>query len=314
MYTLADAQRVFKANRPTLSDGSLRTYSSIIVNLGKQLDFPSVEPAFLAKHAAEISGHFQHLLPKNRKTRLSALVVYLDKQKGTEDAVAIFRRLMMDDSKKADEESKSQVMNEKQKEGMIPWATVLEKYEELKAEVAPLWKKEKLDKRQFHKLQLFVLLSCLVLIPPRRSQDWTEFKIREVDPAKDNHLMIETVGRGKAKKNTAMLVFNVYKTAKVLGQQKEVIPDELTQILKAWYTVNPHEYLLMNIGQTGKVNQSQLAVWLKEFFGTPTSTSMLRHSFLSEKYANVPALKEMEATAASMGQKDITTALSYVKK
>jgi len=314
MYTLADAQRVFKANRPTLSDGSLRTYSSIIVNLGKQLDFPSVEPAFLAKHAAEISGHFQHLLPKNRKTRLSALVVYLDKQKGTEDAVAIFRRLMMDDSKKADEESKSQVMNEKQKEGMIPWKDVLSKYEELKAEVAPLWKKEKLDKRQFHKLQMFVLLSCLVLIPPRRSQDWTEFKIREVDPAKDNHLMIETVGRGKAKKTTAMLVFNVFKTAKVLGQQKEVIPDELTQILKEWYRVNQHEYLLMNIGQSGKVNQSQLAVWLKEFFGTPTSTSMLRHSFLSEKYANVPALKEMEATAASMGQKDITTALSYVKK
>jgi hypothetical protein len=62
------------------------------------------------------------------------------------------------------------------------------------------------------------------------------------------------------------------------------------------------------------VNQSQLAVWLKEFFGTPTSTTMLRHSFLTEKYKDVPPLTEMEATAASMGQSSITTALSYVKK
>lgn len=313
MYTLADASHVFKANRPTLSDGSLRTYSSIICNLGKQLDLPSIEPSFLARHSAEISRHFAGLSPKIRKTRLSALVVYLDKQKGTEEAVAKFRAQMMDDSKKSDEEDKEQKMSEKQKAGMIAWPEVMKRYEDLKEEVQPLLKKDKLDKRQFHKVEMFVLLSCLVLIPPRRSLDWTAFKMRAVDAEKDNHLVVETEGKGKNKKSVPYLIFNRFKTEKHYGQQKERIPDELCAVLKEWYRINPHEWLLMNIGQTGPVNQTQLAVWLKEFFGTPTSTSMLRHSFLTHRYANVPALKEMEQTAADMGH-SLKEALQYVKK
>ena len=313
MYSLADVSKVFKANRPTLSDGSLRTYSSIVCNLGKQMDFPSVEPAFIIKHAPEISRHFMAQDPKNRKTRLSALIVYIEKTKGSDDAVASFRTQMMTDSKKADEEQKEQVMTEKQKEGMIPWPKILEKYHELESEVTPLLKKASLDKRQFHKIQMYVLLSCLILIPPRRSMDWTEFKMRDIDEKKDNHMVIETEGKGKTKKSVPYLIFNQFKTVKHYGQQKEKIPDELCAILKEWFRINQHEYLLMNLGQTGKINQTQLAVWLKEFFGGPTSTSMLRHSFLTHKYENMPALKDMQATADAMGH-SIKEQMLYIKR
>jgi hypothetical protein len=40
---------------------------------------------------------------------------------------------------------------------------------------------------------------------------------------------------------------------------------------------------------------------------------MLRHIYLSNKYKDVPALKEMKATAANMGH-SIEEALKYVKQ
>ena len=61
------------------------------------------------------------------------------------------------------------------------------------------------------------------------------------------------------------------------------------------------------------MNQTQVTQMLHGFFGKPVSTSLLRHIYLTGKYGNIPALKEMEKTAEAMGH-SLQESLQYVKK
>ena len=45
---------VFKANRPDLSQGSLRTYTSILKNVAKQMSIEIKQPSDVIKHYKDI--------------------------------------------------------------------------------------------------------------------------------------------------------------------------------------------------------------------------------------------------------------------
>jgi len=291
--------------RPNLSVGSLRTYVSIVTNIGKQMDKDFNSPTDVIKCYKDILTHLKGVAPKVRKTRLAGLVVYISKTDNNDTAIKAFRDLMMSDKENADDEMKEQKLSDRQREGWIRWDEVLQKYDELKKDVAHLWKKASLDKREFQKLQVFVLMSLITLIPPRRSLDWTAFKLTDIDKEKDNYLLVE--------KRKPFIIFNTYKTRKTNGVQKESIPAVLHSILKQWAKINPHPHLLMNYNQTAPINQTQLTQLLHGFFGKPISTSLLRHIYLTSKYGDIPALKEMEKTADAMGH-SVGEALQYIKK
>lgn len=297
--------KVLLANRPNLSTGSLRTYTSILKNLAKQTGLTLDTPDDVIEHHKKIIEHLADVAGNVRKTRLSALIVFIEKTKGSEKIVESFRKQMMDDCKDYDTQINKQEMTERQKEGYIPFAEVMGKYHALEKEVIPIMKKDTLDKKEFARVQLYVLLSCLLLIEPRRSMDYTEFKIRNTDATKDNFL--------KTEKRKPYFVFNTYKTSKKYKQQVIEIPAKLHKIMKRWMELNPHDWLLMNTRMENKITQTQLTSILYSFFEKPISTSMLRHIFLTDKYKNVPALADMKETADHMGH-DLTMALKYVKK
>jgi len=300
--TLAE---IFHANRPTLSLGSIRTYCSLISNLAKQMNLTLEKPADVIQHYKDILEALKDLPPRTRKTRLAALVVFIDKHANSEHAVETFRKQMLEDISVVDKENDEQQMTERQKEGLMSMKDIKSRYNLLKKEVTPLLKLETLDKRQFQRVQLYVLLSCLLLIPPRRSLDWTEFKLRNTTDA-DNYMKIQD--------RKAYLVFNVYKTARKYGQQLVVVPPTLRTLLTKWKKLNPHDYLLMNVSQQNKITSATITQLLHEFFERPLSTSMLRHIFLTEEYKDMPAIKEIKQRAHDMGH-DMRTALTnYVKK
>jgi len=298
-------EKILLANRPKLSPGSLRTYVSILKNLEKQTALPLQTPDQIIEFHEEIMKHLADVPGNVRKTRLSALIVFIEKAKGAEKVMEAFREQMTTDSKAQKKQTDKQEMTERQKEGYIPLSEVMEKYHALEKEALPLMKKETLDAREFVRVQLYVLLSCLLLIDPRRSTDYTEFKIRKVDDTKDNFLRVE--------KRKPSFVFNQFKTARKRGQETVEIPLKLHKIIKRWVELNPHDYLLMNTKQSNKISPTQLTQILHGFFGKPLSTSMLRHIFLMDKYKGMPALEDMKETAQNMGH-DLGTALTYVLK
>jgi len=301
--------KVIQKNRPHLAVSSAKTYVSIIRNLSKQINTDLSTPEKVVHHTNDIVEHFKDLDPKLRKTRLSALIVFLDGGKsmvdGAHHSIDVFRKQMMKDGEAYSQELKAQEKTQKQEDGWMNWDEIIANYKNLEREVSYFKTQTNLTKQQFKRVQIFVLLSCLLLIPPRRSTDYVMFKLRNEDVNKDNYM--ETKGR------KSYFVFNTYKTAKKYGRETVEIPTALKNIINRWKLINKNDYLLVNSNMDKKINATQLNSMLYDYFNRPLSTSLLRHIFLTEKYKDVPAIKEMEKTAHDMGH-SVTQALEYVKK
>lgn len=302
---MTDIKEIIKSNRPELSDGSIRTYASILKNMAKAIDIKPTKKEYLDSQ----DKIFEYVKPfgaKKRKTILASLVVLFDDKSENEDAKNLldkFREMMMKDISTANSEDEKQELTDKQKENWLPWSRIQKIYEDLKEEVKPILKKdEPLKKSAFMRLQDFVMLSCLLLIPPRRSLDWTDFKIRNVDKQKDNHL------------DGNKLVFNSYKTKKWYGRQTvDIGKNPLKKILTDWMKINNSDFLLLDTTLKQPLNPTKMTIRLYNLFDKKISINMLRHIYISEKVlANVPKLTEMLQTAEDMSH-SVLQQLKYKK-
>jgi ribosomal protein L18 len=137
-------------------------------------------------------------------------------------------------------------------------------------------------------------------LPPRRSQDYTELKIRNYDTKKDNYY------------KSGKFYFNVYKTAKTYGLQVIDVPKELDIIMKKWIKINTNDYMLYSTNGN-KLTSPQVTRILNKVFDKNVSTSMLRHIYLTNEYKDIPALSQMQNIATEMGH-SIGTAMEYIKR
>ena len=290
---MSDIKEIIKANRPKLSDGSLRTYSSIIKNLMKAIEVKEFDKATIKQNIDKILTYVKPFSPKKRKTILSAIIVSLDDGKeGNAEIVEKLKTMMLKDIKESDEQDEKQERTEKQAENWMSMDDIMKVYNSLKEEVKPLWKLEKPKKGAFMRLQDFVMLSCLLLIPPRRSLDWVDFRIRDVDKEKDNYM------------SGNKLIFNSYKTKKYYGRQEvNIDKNPLKKILTDWMKINTTPYLLVDTTMKQPLNQSKLTIRLYGLFdGKKVSVNMLRHIFITERVLpSIPKLNEMKETAREMG-------------
>lgn len=293
-------KKQIRDNRPKISDSSVRTYSSILSNLFKKVSgkdsLDGVKEYFVDK-VKDVLDHLKETPAGKRKTILAALVVLTE---NNEKAADRYRKQMLDDKGKYDDEQKDQKMTDSQRENWVTQEEVKKLYEQMDKENRPLLSREKLNDREFQQLQNFLILGLYHLQAPRRLKDYTEMKLRNVDEEKDNYVKANN------------LVFNVYKTAKTHGKESVAMNPKLKFIINKWKVLNPNEYLL--VGLTGKkLSSSQLQQRLNQILGKKASVNILRHSFLSEKYSDLPAVRELEKRAEEMGH-TVEQALLYVKK
>lgn len=297
-----DSLKIYiKDKRPNLSDGSLRTYNSILGNLylqitGKKEIDKEIVP-FFHKNPKLVIRHIEGIDNLNRrKTLLAGLVVICDGEESCDQ----YRKYMLDLAHDYKKNEEKQEMTESQRKNWVTQDEIKKLYAQLDKECRPYLTKDHLSIAEFNRLQNFVILSLYVLQAPRRLQDYTEFKLRDIDEKEDNYWS----------KNK--LIFNTYKTAKRHGREEVDLNPKLKFILQKWKVLNPHPYLLMGI--TGKkFSSSQLQARLNSIFGKSVSVNILRHSYLTEKYKNIPAITEMKNTAQAMGH-TLEQALEYVKR
>lgn len=307
-------------NRPLLGANTVKTYMASLRKIQQicNCDAQSIEGLIKnAKLIIDSLGEVQ--TPMVRKSKLSVVIAILDDKHNEHseelaNALKEYRKAMTEDANKVNKREISQELSDKQKDNLISQAEVIKVYNDLKTEASHLLKKQMLTRAQFDTLQKFVLLSMYVMIPPRRSQDYASFKIRNFDETADSvDNYIVNYNKNK-KKGNATFVFNTYKNSKRLGRQTvDNIPKPLEKLIDQWKLFNKSDYLLIN-NQGNPVGQSRIAVLLNEIFGGKNiSSSMLRHIYLSDKFKDVN-LKELEDTAHDMGQKDIRRTLKYVDK
>ena len=295
-----EVKEFIKSVRPNLSAGSLNTYTSIVTNLYKKL-FGATDKYNLENFNTQYKNVLEHLkdIPaERRKTTLAALVVLVP-----EDIKDKYRKPMMDDIEESKGQAVLQRMSQKQEENWVTQEEIRQVYERLYNKIENLTKKNiTVDSMTTIRDVILLALTSGLYIPPRRSLDWSEMKIRGFDKKTDNYLL----------KNK--LVFNVYKTSRTYGQEVIEVPESLQVLLKKYMALLPsgQEYLLVN--KNGKKMTSvSIALALNKIFSKAVSVNMLRHSYLTEKYKDVPALTDMMDTSRKMGH-SLTQALEYVKR
>lgn len=294
-----------REKRNTLSNSSINTYSSILRSLYKKVfgEGP-VEPKRF-EESKKIISYLKDVPPNKRKTILSALVIVTDKKE--------YRDLMMDDINEYKKIIDKQEKSDSQERNWVTAEEIDHKFKEVEKIALPLMKKDSLTNAELQKVQNFIILALLSgkFIMPRRSKDYVDFKIRNIDKSKDNYMSED----GK------FLVFNSYKTAKAYGEQKVRLTTKLRNILNRWIALNPHEYLLVDsngspLGGEGKsANGSvKLNQRLEKIFGKKAGVNMMRHSTLTEKYGDLITKKDnLKKDLAEMGS-SINMGETYIKK
>ena len=96
---------------------------------------------------------------------------------------------------------KSRTKSDKEAANWVSQPELDKIYKDLKAQANALFKKSELSKSDLQTIQNYVILSLYTLIPPRRSLDYTEMKINNIDKKQSNYI------------NGKKFIFNTYKTS-----------------------------------------------------------------------------------------------------
>ena len=272
-----------KDKRPNISKSSLKTYESILRNLYDKMGWETknYNMEFFDKEPEKVLKYLKDLPSNKRKTVLSALVVITDNK--------AYRELMIDDIK---EYNKEQAKQEKPDNDNWVEHDELDKiYKVLRHNASLLYKKETLNNTDLQEIQNYIILTLFngEYIPPRRSKDYVNFKIKNIDKEKDNYI------------NKNSFIFNSYKTAKTYGQQQVEIPKQLKTILNKWIKVNPTDYLLFD-SNNKPLSNVKLNQRLNKLFGKKAGVNQMRKTFLSNKYQPLIEMnRDLEKTMNEMG-------------
>jgi len=281
--------------KPNISESSVNTYNSILKNLYKNV-FKSTDIDLKKfEQTAPIISYLKDLEPRKRKTILASLVVITDNKR--------YRDQMLKDIEEYRADESKQVKSDKQNESWVDTSEIIELSNALQENSNTLYKKKTLTMPDLQDIQNCIIMCVLSgrYIPPRRSKDYVDFKIRNIDKEKDNYI------------DKKVMVFNSYKTAKTYQRQEIPIPPELLKILNKWIKVNPTDYLLFD-SNGKKLSNVKLTQRLNKIFGKKASVNQLRHTYLSDKYQDTIKLNkdmadDMEAMGSSRHQEKI-----YIKK
>lgn len=214
-----------------------------------------------------------------------------------------YRQIMYDIGEELKSDLAKNEKTEKQQAGWKSPEELKSIYDTLESKTKPILKsKSPLNGVVLAEVSDFFLfaISSGLFMPPRRSSDIMELKIKDYDEKTDNYIK-----RG-------YFVFNKYKTADIYGKTRIAIPKQLKPLLSKYIKLNPHTYLLVN-NSGGMLTQPRITQKLNDIIGSKTSTSMLRHIYLSSVYKDTPSLEELNKIAKGMGH-SVPTAMEYAKK
>lgn len=283
---------ILKENRPNITKSSIKTYESILRNLYNKIYDDENYDLDRFNIDSQIVLKFLNTMPFNkRKTILAALVVITDNKD--------YREQMLKDIKEYNKDQLKQTKSKKQEESWIDTNEIMDIYKALENKAKFLYKKPVRTILDDQEIQNYIIVSLLggIFIPPRRSKDYVNFKLKNIDKTEDNYL------------DKNIMIFNNYKTAKTYGQQSITLPKELKTILLKWIKINPTDYLLYD-GLFNPLTNVTLNQRLNKIFNKKVGVNQLRHTFLSEKYGGMINVKnelqeDFKAMGSSMHQEAI---------
>ena len=303
-----DIKKILRENRPELSDSSIHTYNSILFNL--YLGVYGEEPITL-KNFNNVHNIMEFLKgepPNKIKTVLSALYVLTNNEQ--------YRDYMLDNIKAYNLEIDKQEKTPTQKESWLKTDEIKQSIISAKSRAINAYRNIKQlhtehgDKdignvfsKQFQIIQDYIIL-CLLsgsYIPPRRSKDYVDFKIKDIDIDTDNYI------------KGSKMYFNSYKGSPVKGLQVIEIPTSLKNILTKWIKNNPTDNLLFD-SNYNPMSNVKLTQRLNKIFSRNASINSLRHTYLTDKHSDTSEKMDELSNDMKMMGSSILQRKTYIKK
>ncbi len=290
-------QERISENRPHLSASSVNTYSILAKRLFYRYHEKDTPINFEWFNETEtILKDIESRPLATQKTILSAVIAVCPDNR-------TYRDTLLYTGKKYQENIDKQEKSQTQSANWMEFSEIKTIFDTMQKELKPILNsKGEISQYEFMRLQDLVLLAVTtgIFISPRRSTDWTHFKVRSIDKETDNYMDKDS------------LVFNIYKTKKFYGKQTIVLPKALKTIITKYLNHNPYDYLFVNVDGTPLTNVT-LGRRLNHIFGRNLSTNLLRHIFLTDKMGSIPSLIEMKQTANDMAH-SVEKQLEYIKR
>jgi hypothetical protein len=311
-----------KKDRP-LSENSVSAYASTLCNLYKKAfdetnGFNS-DHFNNYKHILEYLAQFES---SRRKTILASLMAVAT----DETALSEYSKLMTKDAKHYDNENAKNEMTDKFRKNWITPKELDALGNALRNEWVELYNKFRSgnvltvkEKQQMQEYIIYLLTSGRYGLPPRRLLDWTEMKIENYDARKKQQ---EKLNYNIYEPRKKQFIFSRFKTDDKFNRQIITAPPYIEQYLSIWisllekgFTQKPlhrNSYLLTDT-KNSKLTPITLNQRMNKIFGEGKSVNSLRHSYITDKYKDIPSVKDMQDTATKMGH-SVRTALTYIKK
>jgi hypothetical protein len=229
---------------------------------------------------------------KTSKTVLSSIFVLTGNKEIHDKMISL--------SNEVNELYKSNKKTQKQEQNWLSSNQIKDIYKDYYDKTIKILKQRIITKYDTEIVIKYLLLGFLSgsILAPRRSLDYALLKIKNYDEDVDNYY------------KKGVCYFNNYKTKNVYGKQTMVVPKELDDVIKKFNKINPTDFMLFSTnGQS--LTSSQITRILNDIFNMNVSTSMLRHIFLSDKYANVE--EQMKQDAIAMFHSSLTQNQYIVK-
>ena len=294
--------------RPHIKPNSAKTYATSLKLLAPDgaTDFSylfEVEPILLK---------LEKYKSTTRRNYLNAIIVVLQGLDGFEEPLKQYEKVRDKYNEEYAEQVQTHTKTDRQKAIWIDWPDYLEIVEDLRQQSAALKSGAWTKKQQ----QLFqdYLVTLLYSKYPLRN-DWadvrvitkTDYNKLGADEKKGANFLV------KHDTNKYFFVLNEYKTSKKYGEKNIEIDADVLKPLRKALRHNDSGYLLVNT-KGNPLNSNGITKTLNrignERRGTPFGSSILRHSYLSHKYAKVSGEKEKDAEL--MGH-SVATQGDYVK-
>ena len=281
-------------NSPKLSPNSLKSYVSTLSSFYKKMGANNID--FFSENIKDVLHTLKEVEPNKRKTLLSALFILT----GEDD----YKKLMLSDCKIVNENYKKQKATPDEKQNWISIDEIQQKHKEYLQAVVPMFhNKASINEKTIVEFFILALMSGVAGIPPRRSLDYADMKIRNYNKDIDNYY------------ENGKMVFNQYKTFKQYGRviiDVKIMAPELNTLIKKWMKINKTDYLLYS-SNGNKLSNTQLYQYNNKIWGGKNvSTNIYRHVYLTEFYSSPRTYLQMDEMSKFMGH-SINQSMLYVK-
>lgn len=291
-----DIIAILKANRPAISDSTLKTYASLISSLNKKINAGGDDwHEFFTKKPKHV---IQYIIENNKskqtiKTILSSLFILTN--------VKEYRDVMIEYAKDVNDEYKqSKVASNRTEQLNVTMDDLKNKCREM---LALLKKNPTIE--NYHNY-FITAVTCGLYLPPRRNLDYITMKCKNINKKVDNWF------------DKNFFYFNQFKTRRFHDDETSLerrVPmhPELFYYLKKFTKASDNDFLFYN--RKGEPLSSP--AWtkrLQSIYGVGITTDVIRSLFISDFLKDgMPTLDEFERTMAKMAS-SVNAALLFYNK